>query len=77
LFAFISKNWQGVPLTSVALVVALIGATATSTGLSVVCVVDESDYETGIKVSDEEMKNLNIVNADFHGEWNYSLVACS
>jgi hypothetical protein len=73
LFAFISKNWQGVPLTSVALVVALIGATATSTGLSVVCVVDGSDYETGVKVTDEELENLNIVNADFHGEWNYSI----
>ena len=73
LFAFISKNWQGVPLTSVALVVALIGATTTSTGLSVVCVVDESDYETGVKVTDEELENLNIVNADFHGEWNYSI----
>jgi hypothetical protein len=77
LFAFISKNWQGIPLTSVALVVALIGATATSTGLSVVCVIDESDYVTGIKVSDEELENLNIVNADFHGEWNYSLLAHS
>ena len=73
LFAFISKNWQGVPLISVALVVALIGATATSTGLSVVCVVDESDYETGVKVTDEYLENLNIVNADFHGEWNYSI----
>jgi hypothetical protein len=77
LFAFISKNWQGVPLTSVALVVALIGATATASGLSVVCVIDESNYETGIKVSDEELENLNIVNADFHGEWNYSIVVNS
>jgi hypothetical protein len=77
LFAFISKNWQGVPLTSVALVVALIGATATASGLSVVCVIDESNYETGIKVSDEELENLNIVNADFHGEWNYSLLVNS
>jgi hypothetical protein len=77
LFAFISKNWQGIPLTSVALVVALIGATATSTGLSVTCVIDDSNYETGIKVSDEKLENLNIVNADFHGEWNYSLLAYS
>jgi hypothetical protein len=58
-------------------VVALIGATATSTGLSVVCVIDESDYVTGINVSDEEVERLNIVNADFHGEWNYSLLAYS
>ena len=41
LFAFISKNWQGIPLTSVALVVALINATTTVTGLTVTCVIDE------------------------------------
>jgi hypothetical protein len=58
-------------------VVALISATATATGLSVVCVIDESCYETGIKVSDEELENLNIVNADFHGEWNYSIIVNS
>jgi hypothetical protein len=58
-------------------VVALIGATATASGLSVVCVIDESNYETGIKVSEEELESLNIVNADFHGEWNYSLVVNS
>jgi hypothetical protein len=49
----------------------------TSTGLSVVCVVDESDYETGVKVTDEELENLNIVKADFHGEWNYSIAVNS
>jgi DNA-binding phage protein len=73
LFAFISKNWQGIPLTSTALVVSLIGATVTSTGLTVTCVLDESEYETGIKISDEEFNNINIINADFHGEWNYSI----
>jgi hypothetical protein len=73
LFAFISKNWQGIPLTSTALVVALIGATATSTGLTVTCVIDESEYETGIKITDEEVDNLNIIKADFHGEWNYTV----
>jgi hypothetical protein len=41
------------------------------------CVIDESDYVIGIKVSDEEPERLNIVNADFHGEWNYSLLAYS
>ena len=74
LFAFISKNWQGIPLTSTALVVSLIGATATSTGLTVSCVLDESEYELGIKISDEEFNSINIINADFHGEWNYSIL---
>jgi hypothetical protein len=75
LFAFISKNWQGIPLTSVALVVALINATATAAGLTVTCVIDESKYKSGIKITDEEIDKLNIIKADFHGEWNYSVVA--
>jgi hypothetical protein len=74
LFAFISKNWQGIPLTSRALVLSLIGATTTSTGLTVSCVLDESEYEPGIKISDEEFDGINITNADFHGEWNYSIL---
>ncbi|MDR2407002.1 MAG: hypothetical protein LBE13_02655 [Bacteroidales bacterium] len=68
LFAFISKNWQGIPLASVALVVALIGVTTTAAGLTVRCVIDESKYETGIKITDEEIDKLNIIKADFHGE---------
>jgi hypothetical protein len=73
LFAFISRNWQGIPLTSRALVVSLIGATATVTGLTVTCILDESEYETGIKITDEAFAGLNVINADFHGEWNYSI----
>jgi hypothetical protein len=73
LFAFISKNWQGIPLTSTALIVALIGSTATTTGLAVTCVIDESEYPAGIKISDEEYSSINISHADFHGEWNYTI----
>ncbi|MDR2071792.1 MAG: ISAzo13 family transposase [Treponema sp.] len=73
LFAFISKNWQGIPLANTALVVSLIGATTTSAGLTVTCVLDESEYETGIKISDEAFSKINIANADFHGEWNYTI----
>jgi hypothetical protein len=77
LFAFISKNWPGIPLTSRALVVSLIGATATVAGLTVTCVIDESKYETGIKITNEEFSKLNVINADFHGEWNYSVAVNS
>ncbi|MDR2071662.1 MAG: ISAzo13 family transposase, partial [Treponema sp.] len=41
----------------------------------VTCVIDESKYETGIKITDEEFDSLNIIKADFHGEWNYSVAA--
>jgi hypothetical protein len=77
LFAFISKNRQGIPLTGRALVVSLIGATATVTGLMVTCIFDESEYETGIKITDEVFAGLNVINTDFHGEWNYSIAVNS
>lgn len=73
LFAFISKNWKGIPLTDTALVVSLIGATSTTKGLLVSCVLDESQYQTGLKIGHDDFSKLNIFNAVFHGEWNYSI----
>jgi len=74
LFSFISQNWRGKPLKSHQVVVKLIASTKTKTGLKVKCVLDENLYPTGIKVSDEEMKNINLVKDAFHGEWNYVIL---
>jgi hypothetical protein len=73
LFAFISKNWQGIPLISAAIIVNLIGATRTNMGLLIRCVLDEETYQTGIKVPDEEFNAINITTEKFHGEWNYTI----
>jgi hypothetical protein len=73
LFSFISKNWQGQPLLSVAVIVSLIGSTRTSQGLSVDCVVDSNTYERGVKVADEVFDAINIAPHEFHGEWNYTI----
>jgi hypothetical protein len=73
LFAFISKNWRGRPLDSLATVVNLISNTKTKTGLSVEASLDYTNYQKGIKVSDEGMEKLNLKRNTFHGEWNYSL----
>jgi hypothetical protein len=73
LFAFITQNWRGKPLVSHQVIVQLIGATTTETGLKVSCEIDGSHYPKAIKVSDEEMDTLNIKRADFHGEWNYTI----
>ena len=48
LFSFISKNWRGQPLISLAVVVSLIGSTTTQNGLKVDCVADEWEYERGV-----------------------------
>jgi Rhodopirellula transposase DDE domain len=73
LFSFITQNWRGRPLISHQVIVSLIGATTTATGLKVRCALDERLYPAGRKVSDEEMAQLNIARHDFHGEWNYVL----
>jgi len=74
LFSFVSKNWRGRPLESLAVIVNLIGSTTTDTGLTVKCVVDYNEYKKGVDVSDEELAGVNLVEDDFHGEWNYSIL---
>jgi transposase len=72
LFSHITMNWRGTPLTSHQVVVNLIGAVTTTTGLRVHAELDEREYPTGIRVSDAEMDALRIHRHDFHGEWNYT-----
>ena len=77
LFAQISMNWRGRPLTSHEVIVETIAATTTKTGLTVQAALDTGTYEKGIKISEKEMKALeqrSIRRHDFHGEWNYTLV---
>jgi hypothetical protein len=73
LFSFISMNWRARPLVSYRVIVDLISATTTRTGLTVHCELDKSHYPKGIVVSDEQMASLNITRHDFHGEWNYTI----
>ncbi len=73
LFSYISKNWRGRPLESLEVVVSLIKATGTEKGLEVDCELDENKYQTGITVTEEEIKAINIIRREFHGEWNYTI----
>ena len=73
LFAFISQNWRGKPLISHEVIIKLIAATRNKTGLKVQCQLDDNIYPKGIKVSDEELANINIQRNSFHGEWNYTI----
>lgn len=73
LFAFISQNWRGKPLISHEVIVKLIAATSNQAGLKVECQLDTNIYPKAIKVSDEEMADINIQRDSFHGEWNYTI----
>jgi len=71
LFCFITKNWRGRPLTSYEVIVNLIASTTTASGLLVKAALDTGHYETGIEVTDEELADVKLTPAKFHGEWNY------
>jgi len=73
LFAHISMNWRGRPLISHDVIVDLIGATTTRSGLTVQAMRDTGSYPTKIKVSDEELDAVQLERQDFHGEWNYTI----
>jgi len=74
LFSAISQNWRGKPLISHEVVVNLIAATTTKTGLKVRSALDQNEYPAGTTVSDAAMETLRLRTEDFHGEWNYSLL---
>jgi len=73
LFSFISQNWRGKPLISHEVIINLISATTTKTGLEVACGMDSNSYPRGIKVTDKELKAVNLFKDPFHGEWNYTI----
>ena len=73
LFADISQNWRGKPLVSHQVIVQLIGATTTQTGLTVRCEIDANRYPKGIKVTAAEMATLAIERDPFQGEGNYTI----
>lgn len=73
MFSQISKNWRGRPLETIEIVINLIASTTTETGLHIQCGLDRNTYRTGIKVSDEELENVNLIPNEFHGEWNYKI----
>jgi hypothetical protein len=73
LFSHISMNWRGRPLVSHEVVVELISATTTKTGLHVKAELDKGKYPTKVKISKTQMAELNLVAHLFHGEWNYTI----
>ena len=74
MFSQISKNWRGRPLESLAVIVNLIAATTTRTGLTIQCQLDLTQYPKGIKISDDELASVNIVGDIFHPNWNYTIL---
>jgi hypothetical protein len=73
LFCHITQNWRGQPLASHRIIVQLIGATTTATGLKVKAALDRRSYPTRQKITDEQLQHVRLKPADFHGDWNYTI----
>ena len=73
LFSFISMNWRGQPLTSFETILNLISSTTTKTGLKVNAEIDLNKYAKGIKITDAQLRMIDISRNEFHGEWNYTI----
>ena len=73
LFSFISQNWRAKPLLSLQVIVRLIAATTTATGLKVHSELDTRSYRSGIRVSEREISQINLRPSKFHGDWNYEI----
>ena len=71
MFSFITKNWRGKPLTSYQVIVDLVAATTTETGLRILAEWEQGDYPTGTEVTDAELAALPLTGHDWHPEWNY------
>jgi hypothetical protein len=73
MFSFISQNWRGKPLISHEVIVKLIAATTTKSGLKIRAMIDENPYPVGRKVSDAEVAAIRVERDVFHGDWNYTI----
>ena len=73
MFSHITLNWRGRPLVSHDVIVNLIGATTTASGLRVKARLDKRRYPLGVAVSDEELEAVHLARHRFHGDWNYTI----
>lgn len=74
LFCHITRNWQGIPLEDLTVVVNLIGSTQTEQGLEVHAWLDQREYQKSRKISDDQLSEIRIKRNNFHGEWNYEIL---
>ena len=73
LFSYISANWRGRPLTSLAVIINLIASTRTKTGLRVRAELDTGKYPLGVEVPEEDLATIRLRKHRVHGEWNYTI----
>ncbi len=73
LFCHITRNWQGVPLETLEVVVNLIGATRPKEGWEVHAWLDGHQYDEGRKIRAADLAEIQLKRNTFHGDWNYEI----
>ena len=73
LFGPISINWAGKPLCSFETMLAYIRGTTTQSGLKVKASLLDRHYDKGVKVSDQQMKALELERHEVCPNWNYTI----
>ena len=73
LFSQISKHWAGQPLTDYSTIARLIRTTRTQTGLAVRCALNTKYYATHIKIAQDQMVKLDLMQHPFLAKWNYTI----
>ena len=74
LFCHITRNWRGIPLENLTVVINLIGSTKTEEGLEVHAWLDRRQYEKARKVSDTQLSEVRMRRNRFYGDWNYEIL---
>jgi len=74
LFSEISKHGAGQPWIDYPTIVRLVAETRTKTGLQVNCAVSGQDYPIKMRVSDDQMRELDLLKHPILPAWNYTLI---
>ncbi len=74
MFSFISLNWAGNPLRSYQTILNYIQDTTTTAGLNIKAILNDKQYQKGIKILDEQMQAISIIHNENLPQWNYSIL---
>ena len=74
LFCHITRNWQGILLEDLTIVINLIWSTTTEPGLEVHAWLDSRHYDKARKITNAQLIEVQIKRNKFHGDWNYKIL---
>ncbi len=74
MFCYISKNCAGKPLLDIQTVVSYITDTKTKGSLVVNCEVDYNQYEEVIKISDDQIKTIDLERVGHYSDYAYIII---